>query len=71
MLVNLTSALAAELIVRFLLTGEKRNYLVLRDARKIVPKELGDLVRAVTNNDLGSAQAFHVADPEQAIKHDA
>ena len=37
-LVNLTSALAAELIVRFLLTGEKRNYLVLRDALKIVPK---------------------------------
>lgn len=37
-LVNLTSALAAELIVRFLLTGEKRNYLVLRDALKIVLK---------------------------------
>ncbi len=37
-LVNLTSALAAELIVRFLLNGEKRNYLVLRDALKIVPK---------------------------------
>jgi len=37
-LVNLASALAAELIVRFLLTGEKRNYLVLRDALRIVPK---------------------------------
>lgn len=37
-LVNLTSALAAELIVRFLLTSEKQNYLVLRDALKIVPK---------------------------------
>ena len=37
-LVNLTSALAAELIVRFLLTGEKRNYLVLRDRLRIVEK---------------------------------
>lgn len=37
-LVNLTSALAAELIVRFLLTGEKQNYLVLRDALAIIPK---------------------------------
>lgn len=37
-LVNLTSALAAELLVRFLLEGEKRNYLVLRDRLKIVEK---------------------------------
>ena len=37
-LVNLTSALAAELVVRFLLCGEKRNYLVLRDELKIVEK---------------------------------
>ena len=37
-LVNLTSALAAELVVRFLLQGEKRNYLVLRDELKIVEK---------------------------------
>jgi len=37
-LVNLTSALAAELVVRFLLTGEKQNYLVLRDTLKIIPK---------------------------------
>jgi hypothetical protein len=37
-LVNLTSALATELIVRFLLTGKKENYLVLRDALKIAPK---------------------------------
>jgi glycine/D-amino acid oxidase-like deaminating enzyme len=37
-LVNLASALAAELIVRFLLTGEKKNYLVLRDRLSIVEK---------------------------------
>ena len=37
-LVNLTAALAAELIVRFLLSGEKKNYLVLRDRLRIVEK---------------------------------
>jgi len=37
-LVNLTAAVAAELIVRFLLQGEKRNYLVLRDRLRVVEK---------------------------------
>jgi len=37
-LVNLTAALAAELMVRFLLSGEKKNYLVLRDRLRIVEK---------------------------------
>jgi len=37
-LVNLTGAVAAELIVRFLLRGEKKNYLVLRDKLRIVEK---------------------------------
>lgn len=37
-LVNLTAALAAELVVRFLLHGEKKNYLVLRDRLRIVER---------------------------------
>jgi hypothetical protein len=37
-LVNLTSALAAELVVRFLLCGEKKSYLVLRDRLHIEEK---------------------------------
>jgi len=37
-LVNLTAALAAELLVRFLLHGERKNYLVLRDRLRIVEK---------------------------------
>ena len=35
-LVNLTAALAAELVVRFLLGGEKKNFIVLRDRLRIV-----------------------------------
>jgi len=35
-LVNLTAALAAELVVRFLLRGEKKNFIVLRDRLRIV-----------------------------------
>lgn len=35
-LVNLTAALAAELVVRFLLTGERKSYLVLRDRLRVV-----------------------------------
>ena len=37
-LVNLTAALAAELVVRFLLRGEKRNLIVLRDGLRIIEK---------------------------------
>lgn len=37
-LVNLTAALAAELIVRFLLHGEKKSYLVLRDRLRIAER---------------------------------